>query len=92
MKKANIYIGSNNTTHKLELDKIEQVIGNTFEGFTIYEVIGYWQHKQEKSARVEILISENQEINIVKLCKELKTILGQDAIMLEIVESNAVFI
>ncbi len=92
MKKAYIYIGSNNDTHVLEREKIEQIISEVFEGFTLYEVIGYWKGAQEKTAKVEIAIQENQEIEVIRLCKQLRIALSQDAIMLELVDSNIAFI
>ena len=91
MQKYYIYIGSNNETHQLEKEKAEQVISKYFEGFTAYEVIGYWRGAQERTLKVEIA-SEEASVKVIRLCKELKAALNQEAIMLEQVHSNVAFI
>ena len=92
MKKAYIYIGSNNETHLLEAEKAIEKISEYFDGFSTYEIIGFWKGNKEKTLKVEIAIDEEQNSKIVKLCKELKIILKQEAIMLEVVNSNIAFI
>jgi len=92
MKKASIYIGANNTTKKVEIEKVKLLVGNLFEGYTIYEIIGYWHNIPEQSIKVEIIIADERELAVIRLCKELKRALNQEAIMVEIVETTAVFI
>lgn len=92
MTKHYIYIGSNNTTHELEKEKAIVEISKYFEGFTAYEVVGFWKGSQEKTLKVEIVSDGNSDAAIIRLCKELKAILLQDAIMLETIESNVAFI
>jgi len=91
MKKAYIYIGSNNATRELESEKAISIISDHFDGFSAYEIIGFWKGSKEKTLKIEIVI-DNDTALIVKVCKELKTKLFQEAIMLEIVESNVAFI
>lgn len=93
MQKYYIYIGSNNETHKLESEQAISIISGYFEGFTAYEVIGYWKGSQEKTLKVEIISEIGAgDVAIVKMIKELKASLKQDAIMLEKINSNTVFI
>lgn len=93
MQKYYIYIGSNNETHKLETEQAIKIISGHFEGFTMYEVIGYWKGSKEKTLKVEIVAENNAgDIAIIKMIKELKESLKQDAIMLEKIESNTIFI
>jgi len=92
MKKAYIYIGSNNETHRLELNRIKEVISSKFDGFSLAEITGYWKGTEEKTAKVEIIIEDSQELKIVSLCKELKTELSQESILVEFLESNIAFI
>lgn len=93
MQKYYIYIGSNNETHDLESDKAIKIISKYFEGFTAYEVVGYWKGSQEKTLKVEI-VSDNdtKDTSMVRMIKELKHDLKQDAIMLEKITSNVAFI
>jgi len=93
MQKYYIYIGSNNETHKLESEEAIKIISYYFEGFTAYEVIGYWKGSQEKTLKVEIVSDAGAgDARIIKMIKELKSELKQDAIMLEKINSNSVFI
>lgn len=91
MQKYYIYIGSNNETKKLEVSHSCQIISEYFDGFTAYEVIGYWKGQKEKTLKVEI-VSDDMPAKVSKLCKQLAIELKQDAIMLEQVESNTAFI
>lgn len=91
MKKAYFYIGSNNDTNELETDKIENIFSNYFDGFTAYEVIGYWQRAKEKTLKVEVVTDESNA-TLARVAKELKRELKQDAILLEIINSNVAFI
>lgn len=91
MNKAYIYIGSDNVSHVLESDKAISIISSYFEGFSAYEIVGFWKGTQEKTLKVEI-VTDDDQAKLVKLCKELKIALKQDAIMLEVIESNVAFI
>ena len=93
MQKYYIYIGSNNQTHALESDKAIAIISKYFEGFTAYEVVGYWKGSKEKTLKVEVIAeSTTSDPAIVRMIKELKADLKQDAIMLEKITSNVAFI
>lgn len=93
MDKYFIYIGSNNDTHKLETKRSIDIVSKYFEGFTAYEVIGYWKGSKEKTLKVEIVGEDSSSsVIITKMCKELKEALHQEAIMLEKVTSNVAFI
>lgn len=91
MKKTRFYIGANNSSGLLELEKIETIINNYFDGFTEIETAGFWQGRKEKSVIIEV-VSEKSPSELVKIAKELKIALDQDAIMIETVDSNSVFI
>lgn len=60
MQKARFYVGSNNTTHELERDKIEQVMAKRFEGFSAFEIVGYWKGSKEKTLLIEVITLENK--------------------------------
>ena len=91
MKKAILYVGHNNVTKELEADKIIEITGKYFEGFTTEQVIGYWKGARENTLKVEI-VTDSSDATITKLCRELRVALDQEAIMLEIIESNIAFI
>lgn len=91
MKKAYYYIGSNNATHALETEKIIAEVSRYFEGFTAFEVVGYWKGSRERTLKIEIVTGES-DARLVKVGKELRTALDQESILLEIVASNSAFI
>lgn len=91
MKKAYFYIGSNNETKRLEKQKILDTVSSFFEGFTASEVTGYWHGTREKTLKVEV-VTEESDVLLVQCAKKLRVELKQEAVMLEVVESNVSFI
>lgn len=71
-----LYIGSNNETKELELDKIKQIVSSYYDGFTIMLATGYWKGNEEKTAIVEI----STDAWNTGLLKSLKQELKQQAI------------
>jgi len=81
MKKSiQLYIGENNLTHELEIEKITATCALFFDGFTIQNGIGFWRGSQEKTAIVSIYDDEKK---IMKCVDVLKKALKQDAIALQ---------
>lgn len=92
MKKINLYIGSNNTTHELEKDKALSILANYYEGMSTSELVGYWKGQQERTLLVSIMC-EAVDLTLLKnVCKNLNRELDQQAIMCEILDSNTLFI
>lgn len=77
MKTFQLYIGSNNETHELELSKIEEICARRHQGFTVYPATGYWLGVKESRAVVAIT---DTQANINATIVELKAELSQDAI------------
>jgi hypothetical protein len=76
-KTIELFIGSNNKTHKVERDIIEEVMSKYHEGFTIQPAVGYWQGVREDS--VTVVVSDDFE-TIKQTILKLKYALKQDAI------------
>lgn len=91
MQKVFYYIGANNSTKELEREKAERIISTYFEGFTAFEVVGYWRGAKERTLKVEIVTDESSA-KLARIAKELCKELDQEAVMLEILESNVAFI
>jgi hypothetical protein len=91
MKKAIFYIGANNSTKELEKGKIEATLNAHFSGYSASEIVGYWQGSKERTLMVQV-VTEDGDAKLSSICKELCKVLEQDAVMLEIVESNIAFI
>lgn len=76
------YIGSNNITKELEVDKLVTILDKNHEGFTLdYPVIGYWRGEAEKTA---ILYLGDTEAKVLATLQELKAALGQEAIAYQV--------
>jgi hypothetical protein len=71
-----LYIGSNNETKLLELEKITAILDSYFEGYTLLQAKGVWKGEHETTAVVEV----STEKDILPVIEELKTELHQDAI------------
>ena len=81
-----LYIGSNNTTKKLEDKKAIAIVAKTFDGFTVIKnVSGYWKGLAEKSMVIEIDTTEKTKV--LEVANILKIELKQQAIGLS--ESQA---
>lgn len=78
----NLFIGSDNRTKRLNVSKIEQIMSDRHEGFTLYPVTGYWHGQQEHSMLV-IVNDDNDKIK--QTISILKQELVQEAIGYQIV-------
>ena len=67
-----LYIGSNNETKELELDKIKQVVSRWYDGFTVILATGYWKGNEEKTAIVDISTNSWDTGILHELKRELK--------------------
>ena len=76
-----LYIGANNETKEVEIDKAIDIIGNEFDGFTFWNANGFWKGSQEKTLIVQIETDETDETGtLIALIKNLKEELNQDCI------------
>ena len=73
-----IYIGSNNTTKRLEAKKAISIASKYFEGFTCQNANGFWKGLSEKTLIIEIETDNKKKI--IELAEELKETLFQEAI------------
>ncbi len=60
------------------------------EGFTMYEVLGYWQGIGERSYKIEI--ATDDAISIRMICQDLRDKYNQDAVMLTNPDNTVEFI
>lgn len=92
MKKINYYIGSNNQTHELEKDKALSILSATYEGMSTTELVGYWKGQSEKTLLVSVVCEAVDYTQVKSVCKQINRELNQQAIMVEILDSNTLFI
>lgn len=77
MQTFTIYIGSNNATKELELDRINRMLDARHQGYTLYTATGHWLGTEEATA---VVIIHDEPAKIYATIDALKTELDQDAI------------
>lgn len=92
MKKISFYIGSNNQTKILEKEKALAILSLEYEWMSATEIVGYWHGNQEKTLLVNIVAESVDFTQVKRVATNLKTSLDQEAIMVEIVDTNTLFI
>ena len=76
------FIGSNNKTKELEVDKIISTVNANHEAFTLdYPVTGYWRGEAEETA---VLYLSDERQKVMNTLNELKELLNQEAIAYQI--------
>ena len=73
-----LYIGANNQTKKVEIDKIQRILNGEYDGYTIARVSGYWHGQPEPS--VSVLLTDSKLKHLQAVIDTLKIALDQDAI------------
>jgi len=91
VQKAIFSIGANNESGMLERDAAESVLASFFDGFSAYEITGFWKGQRERTLRVEVVTDATQE-RLQACARKLCAVLRQDAVMLETVSANVQFV
>jgi hypothetical protein len=73
----NVYVGSDNTTGELDIQRITGVLLQMHDGWTIHRATGSWRGTVESSVIVTIQDETDKVIETVKL---LKRELSQEAV------------
>ena len=77
METYTLYVGSNNETHELEMDRIREIAARRHDGLTLYTATGYWLGTPEATA---VLIIHDDPAKIRATIEDLRIELHQDAI------------
>ena len=72
-----LYVGADNDTHDLDLERIGKIMSSNHEGYTIWPAEGSWRGVSEPSA--VILVNDDHD-SIMATVAQLKSELRQDAI------------
>jgi hypothetical protein len=72
-----LFVGADNTTGRLDLDRIAKIMSKHVDGFTILPARGYWHGSPEPSA--EIIVSA-EPAQITAAVADLASELDQQAI------------
>lgn len=77
MSTIELFIGSNNTTHKVEVEKLKAILNEHHQGWTMQNALGSWLGTEEDS--VIVTVSDDKQA-IMNTINTLKAVLKQDAI------------
>ncbi len=79
-------------TENKNRDRIEDLVSQYYDGFTIFETTGYWKGVKENSLVIEILQTEPEGMyfNVRNLCKGIKINNNQESVLLteQLIEAN----
>lgn len=73
--------------NKARFDNMPYMLADTFksvgiDGFTIYEVIGFWQGERERSYKIEVLTKLDFD-GMAELCEQIRHVYNQDAVIIQ---------
>lgn len=73
--------------NQARFDNMPYMLSDTFkrvgiDGFTIYEVIGFWEGEREPSYKIEVLTELDFDV-MAGLCEEIRHVYNQDAVILQ---------
>ena len=92
MKKISFYIWANNDTKILETEKALSILSKEFDGMNSSELVWYWHGNSERTLLVNVVLDTVDYTQVKRVCDALKNSLVQDAIMVEIVDTNTLFL
>lgn len=82
-----IYLGARNTPHRTitaaDYKKIDQLVNEKSENYTLIQAKGYWRGKSEDSAIIVLALKndDRHEDRIQECCAVLREEFGQDAVL-----------
>jgi len=75
------------TENKNRADIIKEV-SKHFQGFTVFNAIGYWQGKKEQSLIIEVLASSKAQSKIESIARYIKVHNKQEAVLIVKLDAN----
>ena len=84
----------NNASLKYYPENVAKVLSAYgIDGFTIYQVQGYWKGKAEVSYKIEIAIDRDNSYNVITgIARELKVMYEQESVMVTLPTNEVLFV
>lgn len=76
-----LYIGANNVTKLVEVDRIVTRVSEFYKGFTIARTLGYWEGQAEDSVVVTLFSNDDETLAVETIARDLCSILNQNSIL-----------
>ena len=72
--------------NQARFDNMPYMLSDTFksvgiDGFTLYEVIGFWMGERERSYKIEVLTKLDFDV-MAGLCEQIRHVYNQDTVIL----------
>lgn len=78
-------------TEDLNQDKIEQIITESYPGFTIHKAQGFWRLQKEDSLIIEI-VTEDDEAKVNAIARAIKEANEQEAVLVQKIHNEQWFV
>lgn len=72
-----LFVGSNNATHTVDVDPLQNILSAHVDGYTMTRTLGCWQGTREQSVSVLLTIPKGE---LPTLLAEIRERLAQDAV------------
>jgi hypothetical protein len=69
---------------------VERIASKLFEGFTLYNAIGFWKGAKEKSLLLEVVTDKPERVDL--LAGRIKRHNNQEVVMVEEIKNSVKFI
>ncbi len=80
-------------TENINRAKIEKIVSEHYDGFTIVEGTGFWKSQKEASLIIEIIGDDESDLDSVKIIAEqIKKTNDQDSVLVQRIENNHWFV
>ena len=84
---AEIFVGADNTTHRVDRDQLYAALDARYEGWTVTDAVGAWRGQREESVR--LVVVDQSEASLTGWLGELRDALAQDAIAYRVISDLA---
>ena len=78
--RVSIHVGANNLTGRIDRRRIEGLVAQYFDGFTLSTQTGYWRGRKERSLRIDVLGGGPRTLELAEV---LAGALSQEAVLVE---------
>ena len=73
--------------NQARFENMPYMLADTFkrvgiDGFTLYEVVGFWMGEREPSYKIEVLTELDFDV-MAELCEQIRHVYNQDAVILQ---------
>ena len=62
-----------------DLGNIPEIVSQYFDGFTVFEAVGYWKGQREKTAVVELVTDER--VKVYEMARTIKELNKQESVL-----------